>query len=123
MSALPLAERHRPFTSTDSNIPGVVTIGSDLTVSNIGYGAMQLTGAKVWGDYPDHDKGIALLREVVAEGVTFIDTADMYGPHSNEELIKEALYPYPDNLVIASKGGFLRGGPEYSDMGATGNKL
>jgi pyridoxine 4-dehydrogenase len=108
--------------STDNDIPGTVTVGGDLTVGNIGYGAMQLTGPKVWGEYPDHDKGVALLREVVAEGVTFIDTADVYGPHSNEELIKEALQPYPDNLVIASKGGFLRGGPEYSDMGATGNK-
>jgi len=108
--------------STDITAVGTVTIGGDLTVGNIGYGAMQLTGPKVWGEYPDHDKGVALLREVIAEGVTFIDTADVYGPHSNEELIKEALHPYPDNLVIASKGGFLRGGPEYSDMGATGNK-
>ena len=108
--------------STDDNIPGTVTIGGDLAVGTIGYGAMQLTGPKVWGEYPHHDKGVALLREAVAEGVTFLDTADVYGPHSNEELIKEALDPYPDNLVIASKGGFLRGGPEYSDMGATGNK-
>jgi len=77
--------------STDTTTPGTVTIGGDLTVGNIGYGAMQLTGPKVWGEYPDHDKGIALLREVVAEGVTFIDTADVYGPHSNEELIREAL--------------------------------
>src|ERR1700736_6667608 len=99
-----------------------VTIGGDLTVDAIGYGAMQLTGPRVWGDYPDHDKGIALLREVVDEGVTFIDTADVYGPHSNEELIREALQPYPDNLVIATKGGNLRGGPEYSDMTALGNK-
>jgi aryl-alcohol dehydrogenase-like predicted oxidoreductase len=99
-----------------------VTIGGDLTVGAIGYGAMQLTGPKVWGAYPDHDKGVALLREVVAEGVTYIDTADVYGPHSNEELIREALYPYPDDLVIATKGGFVRGGPEYSDMSAVGNK-
>jgi pyridoxine 4-dehydrogenase len=98
-----------------------VTIG-DLTVGAIGYGAMQLTGPKVWGEYPDHDKAIALLREVVAQGVTYIDTADVYGPHSNEELIREALHPYPDNLVIATKGGFVRGGPEYSDMSAVGNK-
>ena len=108
--------------STETNVPGTVTIGGDLTVANIGYGAMQLTGPKVWGEYPDHDKGVALLREVVEAGVTFIDTADVYGPHSNEELIREALHPYPDNLVIASKGGFFRGGPEYSDMGASGNK-
>jgi len=97
-------------------------IGGDLTVGAIGYGAMQLTGPKVWGEYPDHDKAIALLREVVAQGVTYIDTADVYGPHSNEELIREALHPYPDNLVIATKGGFVRGGPEYSDMSAVGNK-
>ncbi|MFJ3403965.1 aldo/keto reductase [Promicromonospora sp. NPDC090134] len=99
-----------------------VTIGGDLTVGRVGYGAMQLTGPKVWGDYPDHDKAINLLREVVASGVAFIDTADVYGPHSNEELIREALHAYPDNLVIATKGGFLRGGPEYADMGSTGAK-
>jgi pyridoxine 4-dehydrogenase len=98
------------------------TIGGELTVNAIGYGAMQLTGPKVWGEYADHDKGIALLREVVAQGVTYIDTADVYGPHSNEELIREALHPYPDNLVIATKGGFVRGGPEYSDMSSVGNK-
>lgn len=100
-----------------------VTIGGDLTVGRIGYGAMQLIGPKVWGEYPDHDHGVALLRKVVAAGVTFLDNADVYGPHSNEELIREALHPYPDDLVIATKGGFVRGGPEYSDMGAVGNRL
>jgi len=99
-----------------------VTIGSEITVGAIGYGAMQLAGPRVWGDYPDYDKATALLREVVAQGVTYIDTADVYGPHSNEELIRQALHPYPDNLVIATKGGFVRGGPEYSDMSAVGNK-
>ena len=78
-----------------SELPTTVTIGGDLTVGRIGYGAMQLTGPKVWGEYPDHDKGVNLLREVVASGVTFLDTADVYGPHSNEELIREALHPYP----------------------------
>src|SRR3954454_2829809 len=105
-----------------THIDETVTIGGDLTVGRIGYGAMQLTGPKVWGEYPDHDKGVALLREVVAAGVTFIDTADVYGPHSNEELIREALHPYPDDLVIATKGGFVRGGPQYTDMGAVGNR-
>jgi pyridoxine 4-dehydrogenase len=104
------------------DLPSAVTIGGDLTVGAIGYGAMQLTGPKVWGEYPDRVKAIALLREVVAQGVTYIDTADVYGPHSNEELIREALHPYPENLVIATKGGFVRGGPEYSDMSAVGNK-
>ena len=103
-------------------ISSTVMIGDDLTVGRVGYGAMQLTGPKVWGDYPDREQAIALLREVVAAGVTFIDTADVYGPHSNEELIREALHPYPDKLVVATKGGFVRGGPEYSDMSAVGNK-
>jgi pyridoxine 4-dehydrogenase len=108
--------------STDVNTLNSITIGGGLTVGNVGYGAMQLTGPKVWGEYPDHDHGVALLRRVVDEGVTFIDTADVYGPHSNEELIREALHPYPDDLVIATKGGFVRGGSEYSDMSAVGNK-
>lgn len=98
-----------------------ITIGEDLTVGRIGFGAMQLTGKQVWGDYPDHDGGIALLRAVVDAGVTFIDTADVYGPHSNELLIREALHPYPANLVIATKGGFVRGGYDYSTLGAVGN--
>src|SRR3954453_11396341 len=101
---------------------GSITIGGDLSVGRIGFGAMRLTGDQVWGEYPDHDGGVALLRHAVASGVTFIDTADVYGPHSNEELIREALHPFPDDLVIATKGGFLRGGPQYSDMGSTGSK-
>ena len=108
--------------STDINTLNHVAIGGGLTVGNIGYGAMQLTGPKVWGEYPDHHQGVELLRQVADAGVTFIDTADVYGPHANEELIREALYPYPDDLVIATKGGFVRGGPEYSDMSAVGNK-
>jgi aryl-alcohol dehydrogenase-like predicted oxidoreductase len=97
---------------------GTVSIGGDLTVGRIGYGAMQLTGPKVWGDFPDRDHAIALLRQMVAEGVTFVGTADVYGPHSDEELIHDALHPYPDGLVIATKGRFVRGGPEFSDLGA-----
>lgn len=99
-----------------------MTLGGELTVGNVGYGAMQLTGHMVWGEYPNHEHGLAVLREVVAQGVTYIDTADVYGPHSNEELIKEALHPYPENLVIATKGGAVRGGPGYTDMADLGNK-
>jgi aryl-alcohol dehydrogenase-like predicted oxidoreductase len=99
----------------------VVTIGGELTVGRIGYGAMKLTGSQVWGDYPDRDAGIALLREVIERGVTFIDTADVYGPHFNELLIRDALYPYPEDLVIATKGGFVRGGFDYSTLDAVGN--
>ncbi|MCS5719376.1 aldo/keto reductase [Herbiconiux sp. CPCC 205763] len=90
-------------------------------VHPIGFGAMQLTGPQVWGPYPDQDKAIALLRSLLDEGVNFIDTADVYGPHTNEELIRDALYPYPDDLIIASKGGFVRGGPDYSSLGWVGN--
>jgi len=104
-----------------STTASTVTIGGDLTVGRIGFGAMQLTGKQVWGEYPDREGGIALLRAVVDAGVTFIDTADVYGPHSNEILIREALHPYPENLVIASKGGFVRGGYDYSTLGAVGN--
>jgi pyridoxine 4-dehydrogenase len=100
-----------------------VAIGGDLTVGRIGFGAMRLTGEKVWGEYPDRAGGIALLQEVVASGATFIDTADTYGPFTNETLIHDALCPYPDNLVIASKGGFVRGGPEYTDLDAVGNRM
>jgi aryl-alcohol dehydrogenase-like predicted oxidoreductase len=107
--------------TTTSLEAGTITIGGDLTVGRIGFGAMQLTGDQVWGEYPDHDGGIALLRHVVDSGVTFIDTADVYGPHSNEELIREALHPYPADLVIATKGGFVRGGYDYSTLGAVGN--
>ena len=98
-----------------------LTIGGDLQVGRLGFGAMQLTGKQVWGDYPDREGGIALLRAVVDAGITFIDTADVYGPHSNEILIREALHPYPKGLVIATKGGFVRGGYDYSTLGAVGN--
>jgi aryl-alcohol dehydrogenase-like predicted oxidoreductase len=101
--------------------PAQLTIGGDLRVNRVGYGAMQLTGSQVWGPYPDHDHGIRVLRGVVEAGINLIDTADVYGPHDNELLIKEALHPYPDGLVIATKGGFVRGGFDYSTLGAVGN--
>src|SRR4051812_23880193 len=109
------------MTATANAPAATVRIGGELTVGRIGYGAMQLTGPKVWGEYPDHERSLALLKAVVQSGVTFIDTADVYGPHSNEELIREALHPYPADLVIATKGGFVRGGYDYSTLGAVGN--
>jgi pyridoxine 4-dehydrogenase len=101
--------------------PGQITIGGDLRVFRIGYGAMKLTGDQVWGPYPDHDHAIRVLRGVVEAGINLIDTADVYGPHENELLIKEALHPYPGDLVIATKGGFVRGGFDYSTLDAVGN--
>ncbi len=100
---------------------GTITVGGDLVVGRIGYGAMQLTGPHVWGEYPDREGAIALLRGAVEAGVTFIDTADVYGPHTNEILIRDALHPYPEDLVIATKGGFVRGGFDYATLGAVGN--
>jgi pyridoxine 4-dehydrogenase len=90
---------------------GTIDVGGDLTVNRLGFGAMRITGRGVWGDPPDHDKAIATLRRAVELGVNFIDTADSYGPEVSENLIAEALYPYPDDLVIATKGGFARPGP------------
>jgi pyridoxine 4-dehydrogenase len=98
-----------------------ITIGDGLRVNRIGYGAMKLTGDQVWGPYPDHEHAISVLRGVVDAGVTLIDTADVYGPHTNELLINEALHPYPDDLVIATKGGFVRGGFDYDTLDAVGN--
>jgi aryl-alcohol dehydrogenase-like predicted oxidoreductase len=99
----------------------LITIGGDLQVGRIGYGAMRLTGPNLWGEYADRESGIALLRQAIEAGVTLIDTADLYGPHTNELLIREALHPYPEHLVIATKGGFVRGGLEFSTIDAVGN--
>jgi aryl-alcohol dehydrogenase-like predicted oxidoreductase len=88
-----------------------IDLGGDLTVSRMGFGAMRITGAGIWGDPPDHATAIATLRRVVELGVNFIDTADSYGPEVSENLIAEALHPYPSDLVIATKGGFVRSGP------------
>ncbi len=89
----------------------MIPLGGDLRAGRIGYGAMRLTGPNLWGDYADRDAGVALLRHAAEAGVTLIDTADVYGPHTNELLIREALHPYPEHVVIATKGGFVRGGP------------
>src|SRR5665213_2843387 len=83
-----------------------------LKVRRLGFGTMQLTGAGVWGPPRDHDGAIAVLQKSVELGVNLIDTADSYGPNVAEELVHEALYPYPDALTIATKAGFTRSGPD-----------
>ena len=90
---------------------GTIDVGGDLTVNRMGFGAMRVTGQGIWGDPPDRAEAIATLRRAVERGVNFIDTADSYGPNVSEELIASALHPYPDDLVIATKGGLLRPGP------------
>lgn len=86
-------------------------IGGEVPVNRLGYGAMRLTGPGVWGPPRDHDEAIRVLRRAVELGVTLIDTADSYGPHVADELIREALHPYPGDLVIATKAGLVRTGP------------
>ncbi|MFG1606706.1 aldo/keto reductase [Actinoplanes sp. NPDC049265] len=90
---------------------GTIDVGGDLTVNRLGYGAMRVTGDGIWGPPKDRDQAVAVLRRVVELGVNFIDTADSYGPDVSEELIAEALHPYPEDLVIATKGGLTRTGP------------
>ncbi len=90
---------------------GTFDLGGDTSVNRLGFGSMQLTGDGVWGDPKDPDEAIRVLQRAVELGVTFIDTADSYGPFVAEELIRKALHPYPEGLVIATKAGLTRSGP------------
>src|SRR5229473_4122252 len=92
-------------------LAGDVSLGGEISVHRLGFGAMRLTGEGIWGPPKDRKQALAVLRRAVELGVNFIDTADSYGPCVNEELIAEALFPYPDDLVIATKGGWNRPGP------------
>jgi pyridoxine 4-dehydrogenase len=94
-----------------AGMAGTIDVGGDLTVNRLGFGAMRITGDGIWGEPADRDEAKAVLRRAIELGVNFIDTADSYGPHVSEELISETLYPYPDDLVIATKGGLERTGP------------
>jgi pyridoxine 4-dehydrogenase len=97
--------------TTKTNLKKDFTLGGELTVRRMGFGAMRITGQGIWGPPKDKAEAIRVLHRAVELGVNFIDTADSYGPYVSEELIAEALYPYPAGLVIATKGGFLRTGP------------
>jgi pyridoxine 4-dehydrogenase len=90
---------------------GTIDVGGDLTVNRLGFGAMRITGDGIWGEPKDREQAKAALRRAVELGVNFIDTADSYGPNVSETLIAETLYPYADDLVIATKGGLTRPGP------------
>ncbi|MFT8958956.1 MAG: aldo/keto reductase, partial [Gluconobacter oxydans] len=100
---------HSPSNAANS---GIFTIGGDLTIHRLGFGAMRITGPGIWGPPADHEEVIRTLRRLPEIGVNFIDTADSYGPDVSEWLIKEALHPYPKELVIATKGGLTRSGPD-----------
>src|SRR5260370_30646263 len=95
----------------DALAAGTISIGGDLTVNRLGFGAMRVTGQGIWGPPASRDQAMAALRRAIDLGVTFIDTADSYGPEVSETLIADTLYPYPGDLVIATKGGLLRPGP------------
>lgn len=97
--------------SASAQSAGTITIGGDLSVNRLGYGAMQLTGPGIWGDPKNPDEARRVLKRAVELSITFIDTADSYGPFVAEMLIKEALHPYPKDLVIATKAGLTRSGP------------
>lgn len=102
---------------------GTVSLGGEIAVNRLGFGAMRLTGDGIWGAPKDRKGALAVLRRAVELNVNFIDTADSYGPHVNEELIAEALFPYPEGLVIATKGGWNRPGPNQWTHDATPTHL
>ncbi|TRW25739.1 aldo/keto reductase [Flavobacterium zepuense] len=99
------------------------SIGGDLTVNRLGYGAMRITGDGIWGPPKDKVEALKVLSRAVEMGVNFIDTADSYGPNVSEELIAEALHPYRDSLVVATKGGLLRTGPNQWPVDASPEHL
>ena len=102
-----------------ASLSGRVSLGHELSVHRLGFGAMRLTGEGIWGPPQNRDSALAVLRRAVELEVNFIDTADSYGPHVSEELIAEALFPYPKGLVIATKGGWNRPGPNQWTHDAT----
>jgi pyridoxine 4-dehydrogenase len=102
---------------------GTIGIGGDLTVNRLGFGAMRITGRGIWGDPPSRDRAQAALRRAIELDVNFIDTADTYGPEVSETLIAETLHPYPDDLVIATKGGLARPGPGRWDAAGRPEQL
>jgi pyridoxine 4-dehydrogenase len=106
-----------------AGLAGNVSLGGEISVHRLGFGAMRLTGEGIWGPPKDRNKALAVLRRAVELDVNFIDTADSYGPHVSEELIAEALHPYPAGLVIATKGGWNRPGPNQWTHDATPEHL
>src|ERR1035437_5242168 len=102
-----------------ASVAGDVSLGGEISVHRLGFGAMRLTGEGIWGPPKDRTAALAVLRRAVELGINFIDTADSYGPHVSEELIAEALFPYPTGLVIATKGGWNRPGPNQWTHDAT----
>src|SRR5438094_51964 len=103
-----MAER---TTTINAALAGTIELGGDLTVNRFGFGAMRITGEGIWGEPEDREECKRVLRRTIELGINLIDTADSYGPEVSERLIAETLYPYPDELVIATKGGMTRPAP------------
>jgi pyridoxine 4-dehydrogenase len=106
-----------------ASLAGNISLGGQISVHRLGFGAMRLTGEGIWGPPKDRDEALVVLRRAVELDINFIDTADSYGPNVSEELIAEALYPYPAGLVIATKGGWNRPGPNQWTHDATPEHL
>jgi pyridoxine 4-dehydrogenase len=111
IATLTITLRTTHTTEMDTTINNTFTLGGDLTVNRMGYGAMRITGKGIYGPPERRDEALKVLKALPGLGVNFIDTADSYGPDVSEELIADALYPYPKGMVIATKGGFMRTGP------------
>jgi pyridoxine 4-dehydrogenase len=107
----------------DATLSGTFRLGGELPIHRLGFGAMRITGKGIWGPPPDRKEAIAVLRRTVDIGITLIDTAESYGPFVSEELIAEALYPYPPGLAIATKGGLDRTGPDQWPVNSRPDRL
>lgn len=118
-----LTKTQTNMTNSPTTSEKTFTIGNELIVNRMGYGAMRITGKGIWGPPKDEAAAINVLQRAVELGVNFIDTADSYGPHVSEELIAEALFPYPADLVIGTKGGLLRTGPDAWPVNAKPDHL
>src|ERR1700686_1389297 len=101
----------RTTSTVTAALAGTIDIGGDMPVNRFGFGAMRITGEGIWGEPADREECKRVLRRAIELGINFIDTADSYGPEVSEQIIAEALHPYPAGLVIATKGGFVRPGP------------
>lgn len=113
--ARPLAKQKEHDMTLDAGLAarsGVFKIGGEIEINRLGFGAMRITGRGIWGEPADRAEAIATLRRLPELGVNFIDTAESYGPHVSENLIREALHPYADGLLVATKGGLTRDGPD-----------
>ena len=110
-------------TNINASAAGQLVLGTDLKVNRLGFGAMRITGRGIWGDPPDIATAVRVLQRAVRLGVTFIDTADSYGPEVSESLIARALYPYSPDIVVATKGGLVRPGPDVWNHDASPEHL